>query len=82
MAFLHRAGMSSSLGESGSWITSVACVCVCLVCWRSVVSVLLYLGLESMRLAVFLSRVMRVSCIVSVFVMEGCSLVLVSLVGG
>ena len=32
MALLHRDGMSSSLGESGGWSTSVACVCVRLVC--------------------------------------------------
>ncbi len=45
-------------------------------------SALLVLGLGSMRLAVFLSRVMRFSCRVSAFVMGGCSLVFASLVGG
>ena len=38
--------------------------------------------LGSMRLAVFLSHVMRFSCLVSDFVMGGCSLVFVSFVGG
>ena len=45
-------------------------------------SALLVLGLGSMRVAVFPSRVMRFSCLVSAFVMGGCSLVLVSFVGG
>ena len=40
------------------------------------------LGLGSMLLAVFLSRVMRFSFLVSDFVMEGFSLVFVSLLGG
>ena len=82
MALFHRARMSSSLGESGRWSTSVACVCICLVCWGSVVNALLVVGLGSMRLTVFLSRVMRFSCLVSAFVMGGGSLTLVSLVGG
>jgi len=76
MALLHRAGMSSSLGESRRWSTSVACVCDCFVCWGSVVSALLVLWMGSMRLTVFLSRVIRFSCLVSAFVMGGCSLVL------
>jgi hypothetical protein len=38
---------------------------------------LLVFELGSMHLAVFLSRVMRLSCLVSNFVMGGCSLVLV-----
>jgi len=42
----------------------------------------LVLGLGNMLLAVFLSRVMRLRCRVSDFVMGGCSLVFVSLVGG
>ena len=82
MALLHRAGMSSRLGESGSCSMSDACVCVCLVCWGSVVSVLLVSGLESMFLAVFLSLVMRFSCLVYDFMIGGCNLVFVSLVGG
>ncbi len=81
MALLHRAGMSSSLGESERWNTSVACVCVCLVSWGSIVGILLVLGLGSMRLAVFLSRLMRFSCLAFAFVMGGYSLVLVLLVG-
>ena len=82
MALLHIVGMSSSLGESERWSTSVACVCVCLLSWGSVVGALLVLGSGSMRLAVFLSRVMRFSCFVSAFVMGECSLVVDSLVGG
>ncbi len=39
-------------------------------------------GWGSIRLALFLSRVMRFSCLVSAFVMGGCSLVLVLLVDG
>ena len=82
MAFLHSAGMSSGLGGSWSFSTSLACVWVSLVCWGSVVNGLLALGIGSIRLAIFLSRVMRFSCLVSDFVMGGCSLVLVSLMGG
>ena len=43
---------------------------------------MLVFELGSMPLAVFLSRVMRFSCLVSDYVMEGCSLVFVSLGGG
>ena len=43
---------------------------------------LLVFGLGIIRLTVFLSRVMRFSCIVSDFVMGRCSLVLVSVVDG
>ena len=75
MALLHSAGMSSSLGESGRWSTLDAFVCACLLCWGSVVGVLLVLGLGCMRMAVFPSCVMRFSCLVSAFVMGGCSLV-------
>ena len=78
----HKAGISSSLGEYGSCSTSLACVWVFLVCRGSVVGGLLVFGLGSMRLAVFLSRVIRFSCLVSDFVMGGCSLVLVSVVDG
>ena len=48
----------------------------------SVVVDVLVFGLGSMLLAVFLSRVIRFNCFVSDFVMEECSLVFVSLVGG
>jgi len=71
MALYHSTGMSFSLGESGKWSTSDAFVCVCLVCWGTVVGVLLDLWMGSMRLAMFLSRVMRFSCLVSAFVMRG-----------
>ncbi len=71
MALLHRAGMSSRLDGSGSCRTSLACVWVCLVCWGSVVVGVLVFGLGSMFLAVFLSRVMRSSCLASDFVMVG-----------
>jgi len=82
MAWLHKAVTSSSLGESESYRTSLACVWVCLVCWGSVVDGVLVFGMGSVLLAVFLSRVMHFSCLVSDFVMGGCSLVFVSLVGG
>ncbi len=45
MALLHRAGMSSRLGVSGRRRTSLACVCVCVVCWGSDVDGLAVLGL-------------------------------------
>ena len=82
MALLHKAGMSSSFGESKSCSISLACVWVCLVCWGSVVGGLLVVGLWSIRLAMLLSCVMRFSCFVSDFVMGRCSLVLVSVVDG
>ena len=82
MALLHKAGMSSGLGKSESWSTLLACVWVFLVCWGSVVGCLLVFRMESIRLAVLLSRVMRFSCLISYFVMEGCSLALVSVVDG
>ena len=82
MALLHRAGISSMLGGSGSCSTSLACVWICLVCWGSVAVGVLVFGLGSMFLAVFLSRVMRFSCLVYNCVMGGCSLVCVSLGGG
>ena len=50
--------------------------------WGSVVVGVLVFVLGSMRLAVFLSRVIRFSCIVSNFVMGGCNFVVVSFVGG
>ncbi len=43
---------------------------------------LLVFGLGTTRLAVFLRRVMRLSCLVSDFVMGGCSLVMVSVERG
>ncbi len=82
MALLHKARMSSSLDESESCSTSLACVCVCLVYWESVASGLLVVGLGIIRLAVFLSRVMRFSCLLSDVVMGGCSLVLVTAMDG
>ena len=60
----------------------MACVRICMVCVESVVISVLVFGLGSMRLAVFLSRVMRFSCLVSEFVMRGCNSVFVSLGGG
>ncbi len=81
MALLHEAGMSSRLGGSRR-CASLACAWVCLVCWGSVVNGLLVFRLGSICLAVFPSRVMRLSCLVSDFVMGGWSLVLVSLMNG
>jgi len=69
MALLHKAGISSSMDGYGSCSNSMACVWVCLVCWGSVVAGVLVFGFGSMVLAVFLSRVMRYSCLVSDFVM-------------
>ena len=43
---------------------------------------LLVFGLSSIRLAVFLSRVMCLSCLVSNLVIGGCRVVLVSVVDG
>ncbi len=82
MALLHKAGMSSRLGGSGSCSTSLACVWVCLVCCGSVAVVSFVFGLGSTFLAVFLSRVMRFSCLVSDFVLGGCNFMFVSLVSG
>ncbi len=77
IALWHRAGISSSCGGSLSCSTSVACVRVCVVRVVSVAFGVLAFGLGSMFLAVFLSIEMRFSCLVSDFVMGGCSLVLV-----
>ena len=82
IALLHRAGMPSTLGESGSCSISDACVWVCLVCWGSVRVGVSVFGLRFMFLTVFLSRVMCFSCVVPNFVMGECSLVFISLVGG
>ena len=49
----------------------VACVRVCVVCDVLIVVGASVFGLGSMFLAVFLSRVIRLSCPVSVFVMGG-----------
>ena len=69
IAFLHKVGMSSRLGVSGSFSTSFACVWVCFVCFGSVAVVALFFYLGSKLLGVFLSRVMRFSCLVSDFMM-------------
>ena len=82
MALLHRAGISFSLGGSASCSTSLACVWVGFGGWGSVVVGVLVLGLGSMLLVVFPTRVMHFSCLVSDLVTGGCSLVLISLVGG
>ena len=82
MSLLHKAGISSSFGEFLSWRSSVTCVRACLECWGSDMYGLLVFELGSMLLAVFLSRVMRLSCIISDSVMRGCTLVLISVVKG
>ena len=71
MALLHKAGMFSGLGKSGSCSTSLACVWVYLLCWGSVVESVLVFGLESMCLTVCFSRVIRISYLVSDFVRGG-----------
>ena len=69
MALMHKDGIPSRLGGFGRCSTSVACVWVCLVYWGLVVVGVFVFGLGSMRLAVFLSRAIRFSCLVSDFVM-------------
>ena len=82
MALWHSAGISSSPGGSGSCKTSLACVHVCVgVLGLDMIGVSVF-RLGSMLLAAFLSIVMRFSCLVSDFVMGGCSFVVVSREGG
>ena len=57
---------------------NMACVRVGVVRVVSIVVGASVFGLGSMFLAVFLSRVIRLSCLVSDFVMGGCSFVFVS----
>jgi hypothetical protein len=57
--------------------TLVACVRVCVLRVVSVVVGESVFGLGSMFFAVFMSRVIRLSCRVSEFVMGGCSFVFV-----
>ena len=71
MALWRRDGISSSSGGSGSCSISVACVRVCVVRVESFVIGVSVFFLGSKLLAVFLSRVMRFSCLVSDFVMGG-----------
>ena len=82
MALWQRAGISSSSGGLGGCKTSHACVHVCVVFARLGVVGVAVFGLGSILFAVFLSRVMRLSCLVSDFVMGGRSGVLVSFEGG
>ncbi len=56
----------------------MACVRVCVVCVVSIVIGASVFGLGIMFLAVFLSRIIRLSCLVSDFVIGGCSFVFVS----
>ena len=69
IALLHNAGMSSRLDGSVSCSTLLACVWVRLVCCGSVAVIVFVFGLGSKFLAMFLSREMRLSCLVSDFVM-------------
>ena len=71
IALLHKAGMSSRLGGSWNYSTWFAFLWVCLVCCGSVAVVAFVFGLGSKFLAVFLSRAMRFSCLVSYFAMGG-----------
>ena len=82
MALWHSAGISPSSGGSGSCRTSLACVRVGVLLLGLVVIGVSVFGLGSMLLAAFLSLVMRFSCLVSDFVMGGCSFVVVSREGG
>ncbi len=79
MVVWHRVGISYSSGGSGSCRTSLACVRVCMVLLGLDVSGVSVFGLGSMIFVVFLSLVMRLSCLVSDYVMGGCTFVFVSL---
>ena len=79
VALWKRTGISSSSGGLGSCRTSLVCVRVCVGLAGDGVSVF---GMESMCFTVFLSLVMRLSCLVYDFVMGGCSFVFVSFGGG
>ena len=78
IALWQRVGISWSSGGSESCNIFVACVRVCVVLVVSIVVVVSVFGLGSMLCAVFLSRVIRLSCRVSDFVMGGCRFVVVS----
>ena len=65
MVLWHRAGMSSTLGGSLSWRTSVAFVWMGVVVWVSGVGRVLVDGLGVVDWAEFLRRVMRLICLVS-----------------
>ena len=82
MALWQGAGMSFISGGLGSFRTALACVRVCVVLLGSVVIGVSVFGLGSMFLAMFLSFEIRLSCLVSDFVIWGCSFVLVSFGGG
>ena len=82
IALWQRVGISWSSGGAESCSIFVACVRVCVVCVVSSVGGVSGFGLGSMFLAVFLSLVIRRSCLVSDFVMGGCSFVVVSMCGG
>ena len=71
IALSHKVGMSSRLGGSGSFSTSLACVWVCFVRCGSMSVVALVFDLGSKFLAVLLSRVMRFSYLVFDFVTGG-----------
>ncbi len=78
IALWHSVGISCSSGVFGSCSISVACVRVCVVRVASFVVKASVFVLGIMMLAVFLSLVMRLSCLVSDLVMGGCSFELVS----
>jgi hypothetical protein len=71
VALLQRAGISSNSGGLGSYKTSLACVRVCVVFLELVAFGVSVLGLGSMFFDVFLNLVMRLSCLMSDFVMGG-----------
>ena len=71
IALWQRVGISWSSGGAESCSIFVACVWVCAVCVVSSVGGVSGFGLGSMFLAVFLSLVIRRSCLVSDFVMGG-----------
>ena len=82
IAVWQRVGISWSSGGSEICNILVACVRVLVFRAGSVVVDASVPGLGSIFFAVFLSLVIRLSCLVSDFVMGGCSFVFVAVCGG
>ncbi len=71
MALWHNAGMSSSLGVYVSCSNSLAFICVCIIRFGSLIGGVACVGFGSIFFVVFLSLVIRLSCLVSDLVMGG-----------
>ena len=80
--FMAEGRVILSSGGLGICRTSLACMRVRVVFLGLVVIGVSVFGLGSMLFAVYLSLVMRLSCLMSDFVMGGCSFVFVSFEGG